>query len=471
MERKITPEELGITKEQEFWAHCSNLQAWAENGYDTRLLHSNLSFPLLKKLTEVGDTKARKIFKDEIAQRFVRGYIPVMRYLFKEKFVDYLTPEEFELILNEVDYSSLNLNLVLMNIEDYRASKYGTPFLLRLKEEFLDYFTNNRMFVELVSHHLDRSEYSPIVVTPDRQYFIRGSDDGKLKVFGIISGDLVRVFGDHKGQSVSTLAISHDGKCVASSSDTLVMVWDYKTGSLINALEGHKDDVNALRFDPDGRFLVSGSGDYDMNECAIKVWDVINGQLKITLGSHWKSISSLSFSPNGKFLVSGAYDKTVNVWDTRTGRLITTLIGHEKMVIDVAITDDKKVISASYDETIKVWDCDTGKIFSDMEIKKMNGGFGVISFVITPDQEFIITGLQGPSLKDGGKLFIWKLANGKVIQTLPIIQDFSGNYEELNQLAISNDGVFVLSASRERMVKVWMEFTEYMDFQEIIHEM
>ena len=36
-----------IDPETEFWGHCSNLQAWAENGYDTRLLHSNLAFPLL----------------------------------------------------------------------------------------------------------------------------------------------------------------------------------------------------------------------------------------------------------------------------------------------------------------------------------------------------------------------------------------------------------------------------------------
>ena len=36
LERSVTSAELGITKEQEFWAHCSNLQAWAENDYDTR---------------------------------------------------------------------------------------------------------------------------------------------------------------------------------------------------------------------------------------------------------------------------------------------------------------------------------------------------------------------------------------------------------------------------------------------------
>ena len=35
----------------EFWGHCSNLQVWAEYNYNTQLLHSNLAFPLLKKLT------------------------------------------------------------------------------------------------------------------------------------------------------------------------------------------------------------------------------------------------------------------------------------------------------------------------------------------------------------------------------------------------------------------------------------
>ena len=52
---------INILPEVEFWGHCSNLQVWAEQDYDTRFIHSNLAFPLLKKLTEVGDLKASKI--------------------------------------------------------------------------------------------------------------------------------------------------------------------------------------------------------------------------------------------------------------------------------------------------------------------------------------------------------------------------------------------------------------------------
>lgn len=51
LEKDIKPEEMGISPDQEFIAHCSNIHAWVENDYDTRLLHSNLAFPLLRKLS------------------------------------------------------------------------------------------------------------------------------------------------------------------------------------------------------------------------------------------------------------------------------------------------------------------------------------------------------------------------------------------------------------------------------------
>ncbi|KKN50191.1 hypothetical protein LCGC14_0635370, partial [marine sediment metagenome] len=63
-------EGFDITPEAEFWGHCSNFQVWAEQNYDTRLLHSNLSFPLLKKLTEIGGLLyLRKYNKHKITHR------------------------------------------------------------------------------------------------------------------------------------------------------------------------------------------------------------------------------------------------------------------------------------------------------------------------------------------------------------------------------------------------------------------
>lgn len=94
-------EKFHITPEQEFQAHCSNLQAWYENEYDTRLLHSNLAFPLLKKLTEVGDPLAKKVFKEEIALRFESGYSNVLSYLIAERYLDFFDGEEISTLLKD----------------------------------------------------------------------------------------------------------------------------------------------------------------------------------------------------------------------------------------------------------------------------------------------------------------------------------------------------------------------------------
>lgn len=84
-----------IPPEVEFWGHCSNLQIWYEHNYDTNLLHSNLAFPLLKKLNDAGDILAKRVFKEEIAKRLGMGSSSVVLYLYEKNYIKYLSREEF----------------------------------------------------------------------------------------------------------------------------------------------------------------------------------------------------------------------------------------------------------------------------------------------------------------------------------------------------------------------------------------
>ena len=43
-------------------------------------------------------------------------------------------------------------------------------------------------------------------------------------------------------------------------------------------------------------------------------------------------VTCCSFSPDGNVVVSGSRDKTLNVWNTKTGLCISTLKGHEEPV-------------------------------------------------------------------------------------------------------------------------------------------
>lgn len=93
-----------LTPDIEFWGHCSNLQVWAENDYNTNLLHRNLAFPLLRKLSEVGDIKARAVLKEEIARRFSSGFKTVQLYLIEENYLDFLNRDELDSLIETVEH-------------------------------------------------------------------------------------------------------------------------------------------------------------------------------------------------------------------------------------------------------------------------------------------------------------------------------------------------------------------------------
>ena len=92
-----------ITPEQEFWGHSSNIQAWIEHSYDTRILMSNISFPLLRELAKAGDPTASKVFKEEIALRLESGYPSVVQYLINQGYLGHFNTFEFKTIIESTE--------------------------------------------------------------------------------------------------------------------------------------------------------------------------------------------------------------------------------------------------------------------------------------------------------------------------------------------------------------------------------
>ena len=116
LDHSLEHEPSEIPPATEFWAHCSNLQVWAEHNYNTNMLHYSLSFDLLKKLAEVGDIQAKRVFKDEIIRRLLTGYIPVFCHLFFEGFLKIFSEDEIKDILKEVKRKNYRVYLVYLTI-------------------------------------------------------------------------------------------------------------------------------------------------------------------------------------------------------------------------------------------------------------------------------------------------------------------------------------------------------------------
>lgn len=129
LKRNIQEKRIIIPLEAEFWGHCSNLQVWVENDYNTRLIHRNLAFPLLKKLYEIGDPIARKVFKEEISKRLSSLNPLVIEYLFMEGYVDCLNEDEIKSIFDnetliKLLYSDWNYDFFEKIIKNYTFEVY-----------------------------------------------------------------------------------------------------------------------------------------------------------------------------------------------------------------------------------------------------------------------------------------------------------------------------------------------------------
>ena len=123
-----------------FQVHCSNIQAWEENNYDSRILTSNLAFPLLRRLVKLGDPKAERVYKKEIACRFESGVMSVMMFLAIDGYLNSLNEEELSVCLRNVIKNKI-IKEDLNSVEEI-LEQFDKKSSLFTREEYLSLFLN-----------------------------------------------------------------------------------------------------------------------------------------------------------------------------------------------------------------------------------------------------------------------------------------------------------------------------------------
>jgi len=140
-----------------------------------------------------------------------------------------------------------------------------------------------------------------------------GSSDGTVRLWNA-SGTFEReLVGSDRDGEVRSVTWAADGKSVAAGMRYgVVNVWSVSDGQLERALRGHRGDVWAVAFSPDGKLLASADGDW-RRPGQVKLWSAASGASRAEL-RHTGEVLSLAFSSDSRCLVAGSWDRTVHVW-------------------------------------------------------------------------------------------------------------------------------------------------------------
>jgi len=158
-----------------------------------------------------------------------------------------------------------------------------------------------------------------IILAPDgKTLYVISSENTKGGREGVIilnarTGQ-ERLLPTKEGESVWTMALSPDGRALATSTRgkaAVVRLMEVSTGQEIFAGEGHKGFIGGPAWSPNGRLLSSG----DSSE-SIRLWNATNGQeLACFNNLKSRSVLALAFAPDGTTLVAGFSDGTMLVFD------------------------------------------------------------------------------------------------------------------------------------------------------------
>jgi len=157
---------------------------------------------------------------------------------------------------------------------------------------------------------------------------------------------------------------------------------------------------------------------------------------------HQDAVYSVALSPDGTLLATASFDKSVKLWDARTGkelRVYTGPNGHQNSVLNVTFSPGgDSIATAGADNTARIWDIP----------------------VNTPTKEYVPSGpvnavsgtADGKMLAAAGKdgsVKLWTIADGKQAA------NFAGHPGGATSIAFGANGQLLLSGGVDQTIRYW----------------
>lgn len=200
-----------------------------------------------------------------------------------------------------------------------------------------------------------------VAISSDASRILTGSRDGKASLW-TLAGELVKELDEHSKTVKSVVFSPNNDYFLTASHDGSVVRWDMEGNKLNQYLEKGPTHVNAIACSPDGQYVLAVSD-------KVVIWNLEGNEIS-SFDGHREWISSACFSPDGKYIVTGSGDGTAILWN-RDGTQKRTLEGHQDIVSSVAFSKDGKyILTRSKDNSDRIWSADGDEMASLFTLKK-----------------------------------------------------------------------------------------------------
>ncbi|KAF4996280.1 hypothetical protein FDECE_12524 [Fusarium decemcellulare] len=282
----------------------------------------------------------------------------------------------------------------------------------------------------LFSHELPQWIRSSASVTDDWDTSVRRLEEHTSLVFSVAISD--------DGQS---LEFSPSNNSLAIYTGSKIEIWDVRTGTPVQTLRSHQDDVvsMAFTFSRLNPLFASASGDG-----TIKIWNPSDGSCERTIICRPSDFRFLAFSPSASrpLLASCSPGQGIQIWNTVQGTLVQTLESRGQFpVLAFVPTDHEPFLAFSLSGgTLSIWDLTTYSCLREIDTHSK----------LVKSLSASVSGLLASSSSDG-TIKIWDPRTGTQVRSFT-----SPTKTEFSSVALSQNGEIVIAGSScESLVMIW----------------
>ena len=208
-----------------------------------------------------------------------------------------------------------------------------------------------------------------LVFSPDGHFLIVASTRPDIEIWNVETMQLEDHIEGHTGNWVDGVAVSPDGKRVASFDKVadMVYMWDFETRQLLWKEKNGIGSTSEISFSPDNTKLYvasrtngtrkSGTNPWTGWDDRVRVWDVSTGIQIDTIDTEFRNMQEIDLSPDGKVLLMHFVDGVLQ-WDLEKNEIKhewTDFIPHWPHY-NIAMSPDGKTLISASRYFIKTWD-------------------------------------------------------------------------------------------------------------------